>query len=593
MAPVPASKMTISRWGYRKAEKEISGGRKEMLKKSKKILAMFLAATMACTTLAGCAGGVYTENENRKDALSFDDAKSELKALMSKISIKTVENPTLDIYSDEVSEKDTLADISTFPITVEGKGQVIVEIAAATEFSSDAPDDWLNIVARNFNKSNQRTSSGKSIGISIRKMASGEVVTYVRAGAYRPTCFVPSNDAWGKMLEASGIGVTKVTDRIAGNTAGVLMEKSVYKTFIEKYQDPTIANVLKAANAGDITFAYTNPYTSSTGLNILTAMLKAFDEKDPLSAKASEALLEYQKTAPPVAYTTGVLRNQAKKGLISAMVMEEQAYINTPELKSFEYFPVGIRHDHPVYGFDWNTDEENEAIKLFTEYCLSSENQKLATEKGFNRHDEYQGQDSGLTGTGYLSAQATWKQNKNGGKPVIAVFVADVSGSMRGEPLSSLQTSMVNASSYIGSEHYVGLVSYASSVTINLPINQFEAKQRAYFSGEVKNLSASGNTATYDAVLVALDMIEKKLEEIPDAKPMIFVLTDGDQNEGFSLNRITGIVGGLQVPVYAIAYNYHNTGDLDTLSKINEATTIKADTDDVVNQLRNLFNVQM
>ena len=198
-----------------------------------------------------------------------------------------------------------------------------------------------------------------------------------------------------------------------------------------------------------------------------------------------------------------------------------------------------------------------------------------------------------LTGTGYLNAQAVWKQNKNGGKPVIAVFIADVSGSMSGSPLASLQTSLVNASSYIGSEHYVGLISYSSDVTINLPIDKFEAKQRAWFAGEVKNLSATGSTATYSAVLVGLDMIEKKLEEIPDAKPMIFVLTDGDQNEGYSLNRITGIVGGLQVPVYAIAYNYHNTGELDTLSKINEATTIKADTDDVVNQLRNLFNVQM
>ena len=563
-----------------------------MKRKGKKILALALATLMACTTLAGCSG-VYTENENRKDALSYDDAQKELKALMSKVTVKTVSDPVLDIYSDEVNEKDTLADIDTFPITVEGKGQVIVEIAAATEFSADAPDDWLNIVARNFNKANNKTSSGKTIGISIRKMASGEVVTYVRTGAYRPTCFVPSNDAWGKMLEASGIGVNKVTDRIAGNTAGVLMEKSVYKSFIEKYQEATIANVLKAANAGDITFAYTNPYTSSTGLNILTAMLKAFDPADPLSTKASEALLEYQKSAPPVAYTTAVLRNQAKKGLITAMVMEEQAYINTPELKSYEYFPVGIRHDHPVYSFDWNTADENEAIELFTQYCLNSENQKLATEKGFNRHNEYVSQDSGLTGTGYLTAQATWKQNKNGGKPVIAVFVADVSGSMRGEPLSSLQSSMVNASSYIGSEHYVGLVSYATNVIVNLPIEQFDAKQRAYFSGEVKNLSAGGNTATYDAVLVALDMIEKKLEEIPDAKPLIFVLTDGDQNEGFSLNRITGIVGGLQVPVYSIAYNYSNTSDLDTLSKINEATTIKADTDDVVNQLRNLFNVQM
>lgn len=42
-----------------------------------------------------------------------------------------------------------------------------------------------------------------------------------------------------------------------------------------------------------------------------------------------------------------------------------------------------------------------------------------------------------------------------------------------------------------------------------------------------------------------------------------------------------------------IAYNYNNTGELDKLSEINEAAVIKADSDDIVNQLRNLFNVQM
>lgn len=564
------------------------------MKRNRTWKAIMLSVILSLTfVLSGCEG-VYTENENRKNALSYEDAMTELNTLVKKVKVKEVTSPVMDIYSDEVSEKDVLADIDTFPITVEGKGQVVIEIAAATEFSADAPDDWLNIVARNFNKEGHKTSSGKTIGISIRKMASGEVVTYVRAGAYRPECFIPSNDAWGKMLEASGIGVIKVKDRIAGNTAGVLMEKNTYQSFISKYENATIENVLIAANNGDITFAYTNPYTSSTGLNILTAMLKAFDPSDPLSTKASEALLTYQQSAPPVAYTTAVLRNQAKKGLITAMVMEEQAYVNTPELKSYEYFPVGIRHDHPVYGFDWNGEEENEAIQIFTEYCLSDQNQKLATEKGFNRHNEYQGQDSGLTGTGYLSAQSIWKQNKNGGKPVVAVFIADVSGSMSGTPLASLQDSLSKAQSYIGSEHYVGLVSFASDVTINLPIEKFDDKQRAYFSGEVKNLTAGGSTATYNAILVGLNMIEEKLKEIPDAKPMIFVLTDGDQNEGYALSRIEGIVGGLQVPVYAIAYNYENkNGDLDVLSKINEATTIKAGSDDVVNQLRNLFNVQM
>ena len=35
---------------------------------------------------------------------------------------------------------------------------------------------------------------------------------------------------------------------------------------------------------------------------------------------------------------------------------------------------------------------------------------------------DYVGEDSGLDGTGYLTAQKVWKQNKNGGKPIIAVL---------------------------------------------------------------------------------------------------------------------------------------------------------------------------
>ena len=109
----------------------------------------------------------------------------------------------------------------------------------------------------------------------------------------------------------------------------------------------------------------------------------------------------------------------------------------------------------------------------------------------------------------------------------------------------------------------------------------------------MKSLSAGGTTATYDAVLVALDMLKNKAAEVPDAKLMLFVLTDGEQNEGYSLERITGIVGGLEVPVYTIAYNYSDNGELETLSGINEAACIKAESSDIANQLRNLFNVQI
>ncbi len=552
--------------------------------------ALAMAAVLLVGALTGCAGDSIRTDRNA-GSLSYEDAETELASMLKKVSVSEVSDPVLDIYSDEVSEAEALADISTFPITVSGSGEINLEIAAATELSAEAPDDWINIVAQEFNKAGY-TVGDKKVTVSVRKITSGEVVTYMAADAYQPQVFIPSNDAWGKMLKSSGIGTEKLTDRIAGNTAGILIKKDVYDTFIGKYGEATLANVLDATLAGDLLFAYTNPYTSSTGLNILTAMLKSFDGSNPLSDQAQSKLLEYQKSSPPVAYTTAVLRNQAAKGVINAMVMEEQAYINTPELANYVYIPAGIRHDHPVYTFDYCSQEEKDAAKLFVDYCLNDESQKLASEKGFNRHDDYVGEDPGLDGTGYLTAQKVWKQNKNGGKPIIAVFVADVSGSMGGEPLNSLKSSLINASAYIGSEHYIGLVSYSSDVTVNLPIAQFDATQKAYFSGEVKNLAEGGSTATYDAVLVALNMLAEKAKEVPDAKLMLFVLSDGEQNEGYSLTRITPIVAGLQVPVYTIGYNYSDSnGELGTLSDINEAAALNATSDDIANQLRNLFNV--
>lgn len=556
----------------------------------KKYLALILVLALSLSLFAGCGDSAYVEGDNIK-VISRDDAVKEMNALLTNVKVSTVDAP-IDIDAlEDATPAAALADISTFPITVQGSGRINIEIAAATEFSAAAPDDWMNVVAERFNREGF-TVGGESVSVSVRKITSGEVVTYMVDGGYRPDVYVPSNDAWGKMLSGS-FNVTTLSNRIAGNTAGILMKKSTYDTFIEKYQELNVGTAMEATLAGDINFAYTNPYTSSTGLNILTAMLAHFDPSNPVSEKASEKLIAYQKKSPPVAYTTAVLRNSAAKGVIDAMVMEEQSYINTPELRDYVYVPQGIRHDHPVYTFDYVSAEKQEAAQLFVDYCLREENQKLATEKGFNRHDEYQGVDSGLDGAGYLAAQRIWKQNKNGGQPVIAVFVADVSGSMSGTPLRSLQESLIAASSYIGSENYIGLVSYSDNVTVNLPIGEFDNTQRAKFSGAVKHLSAGGSTATYDAVMEATKLLLDKQQEIPNAKLMMFVLSDGAQNVGIKYDRIPSIVKALGIPVYTIGYNMSSTTELKALAGINEAALINASSEDVVNQLRNLFNTQL
>lgn len=571
------------------------------MKNKRNIITLLLTAAMFLSLLTGCASDVSMGE--KAPELSVADARKELDALLTRVTSAQITDPVLDIYTDEIGETAALADIDTFKIAEQGKGRVDIEIAAATELSSEAPDDWLVVMARKFNNE-KMTVDGKTASVTIRTITSGEILEYIKAGVYQPGAAVFSNEAWGRMAEAFGVSIEMIEKRIAGNTAGILLSKTAEASVKEKYGSVDFNTVIKAAQAGDIVFGYPNPYTSSTGLNGLAEMLGTFDPSDPLSAKAGKALSDYQLTAPPVAYTTAVLRNQAKKGIIDAMLMEEQAYANTPELSDYIYIPFGIRHDHPFYVFGWDSEDQKSVARMFADYCMSAEGQKLASSKGFNKHDDYKGAE-GMTGQQYLTAQSLWKDNKSGGRPTAAVFIADISGSMKGEPLASLQKSIIAALPYIGSQNYVGLISYSSDVTVNLSmldtddkgnvtgIKPFDDRQRAYFSGEARNLQATGNTATYDAVLVGLDMINKAQQQDPEAVPLIILLTDGDSNTGYTLSRITPIVEGMRVPVYCIAYNYGSGGSLDKLSGINEASTVKADSDDVVNQLRNLFNTQL
>ena len=72
----------------------------------------------------------------------------------------------------------------------------------------------------------------------------------------------------------------------------------------------------------------------------------------------------------------------------------------------------------------------------------------------------------------------------------------------------------------------------------------------------------------------------------------MFVLSDGETNIGNSLGDIRDIVEGLEVPCYTIGYNA-NLDALAELSAINEAASINADSDDVIYNLKSLFNAQM
>lgn len=529
--------------------------------------------------------------------ITKETAMTQLQKKLKKIDVETVppRKATVEISGGNLAEE--LPNIEQYPLSVQGYGDINIEIFSSTEKSSGGTDGWLNEVAETFNNEHHEIG-GQWVTVSVRPIASGAAIDYIISGKYVPEVYTPSNTLWGEMIAAENVNIRMVKDRIAGNCAGILVNKDTYKKLKDTYGEVNSSTIIEATIKSEISMGYTNPYSSSTGMNFLLNALHEFDASNILSDKAVEQFQKFQANVPFVAYSTLQMRDAADSGVLDAFILESQGYYNATELRDYEFVPFGVRHDNPVYAIGNLTADEDALLTMFVEYCLTDHNQQLAKEYGFNQMEDYvsNGLDS-ISGDTMLSAQKLWKKEKDAGNPVMAVFVADVSGSMGGVPLQELQASLINASQYINDTNYVGLVSYSTDVAINLPIDRFDLNQRSYFTGAVQDLSPGGNTATYDAVLVALDMLMKAQESVEaetgqKIKPLLFVLSDGETNIGNKLSDIRDVVEGLEVPCYTIGYNA-NLDALAELSAINEAASINADSDDVIYNLKSLFNAQM
>lgn len=535
--------------------------------------------------------GIYgTRNLGRSQSeRTYEKSVSYLNKYLKDINVQngTPVKSTVNIGQNTL--KDELPDISQYPLSVEGNGNVNIEIFSSPEKAGEGTDGWLNEVAKKFNSSNQKVGD-KTVSVSVRSIASGAGVDYITSGKYVPQAFTPSNELWGDMAVAGGAKLNKTKDSLVKNTAGILLSKSTFDKLKSSYGNVDLAAVVQATTKNEISLGYTNPYASSTGLNFLVSTLSYFEESNPLSEKAKNGFQAFQANIPFVSYTTMQMRTAAESGSLDAFILEYQTYVNDNNLKNnYTFVPFGVPHNNPMYSVGNLSEEQSKALELFNKYCDSSAAKNLANSYGFTDTLGYESKVKTYDGSTILQAQQLWKEEKDLGKPIIAVFVADVSGSMFGAPINKLKESLINGSQYINKNNYIGLVSYSSNVTINLPIAKFDLNQRAYFNGTVQSLSASGNTATFDAILVATNMLLEKQKEVPDSKLMLFVLSDGETNVGHSLDDASRVVENLDIPIYTIGYNA-NISALGKISSINEAASINAESEDVIYQLKNLFN---
>ena len=548
-----------------------------------------IIAIIAAVSGGGGGGGDIADQK-----VEEKDIERILQKSVSKVTLTKNHSGKGTITYDDSFDSTELPDIEkTYPLGENPSGcDVVVEIFSSPEKAGTGTDGWMLEMAKDFNRSGAKIGN-KSVGVKLRSVSSGTQIDYIISNTYIPDAISPSAHMWCDMLESHGVEVHDITNRTVGNVAGVLVNSSTYSELEAQYGTVDINAVVSATIDGKLTTGYTNPFVSTTGLNFLAAVLNNFDSANPLSNAAVTGFQSFQNNIPFVAYNTLQMRNAAENGTFGCMMMEYQSYSQDVTLTSnYKFVPFGIRHDNPLTAVGNLSSEKMEALEMFAEFCKSDKAKKLADSYGFNQMDDYKGDGIKINGSSWTQMQKLWKTNKNNGKPIAAVFVLDTSGSMSGAPLNSLKMSLRNSIRYINSSNYIGVVSYASNVNVDLELAQFDLNQQAYFMGAVDSLTAAGNTSTFSALSQAVLMLRDFMKDNPNVTPMVFLLSDGKSNTGSKINDIGGAVAAAQIPIYTIGYNA-DLSELKSISELNEAATINADTDDVIYQLKNLFNANL
>lgn len=570
------------------------------MKKNNVVFVVIIAVLTVVAIISGIVSGVVKSGVNKTESATSTEVVNEpvrsgktLDELLERYEYSEVDKNDLvkapiDMGDDASALYNELPEIDKYPLVVEGNGGIDIEVFTSGEKAGKDTDGWLIDVANSFNASGVVTSGGQLVTMSVRSVSSGLGADYCISEKYLPDLWTPSNEIFGEYAIASGADIELYKERLVGNTAGVLVKKDS--------KIPSLTSLIDKVISGNLNFGYTNPQTSGAGVNLLIELLKTFGDGNIESDNAVDTFAKFNNNIPFISYTTQQMRDSAKGGSLDCMVSEYQAYINDESLVAeYDFVPYGMRHDNPIYIVDKGSKsaDEMEAIEAVVGYMLSGAMQDIATEYGFNANDDYISSYD-TTGSEVMKALSIYKTKKDSGRDVIAVFVTDCSGSMDGSPILEVKESLSNGMKYINENNMVGLVSYASDVTIEVPIAKFDLTQKSYFQGALNNLQAVGGTSSYEAICVGLKMIRDAKADNPNAKCMLFLLSDGHANGDFDLKDIEYAVTEEKVPIYTIGYTSDaDAEELGKVSSINEATSISADTDDIVYQIKSLFNAQL
>ena len=343
--------------------------------------------------------------------------------------------------------------------------------------------------------------------------------------------------------------------------------------------------------------AFTNPRTSTTGRNVLVSLYATAAGKSPRELTVDDVerpdVVQYVKDFQQLVdhYLPGTIPLNTKivqgpryghfflmpeDNLVSLYKGNETAI--GPRGTKKPVRPVkdlvmmypsegSVLNSNPagVVSATWVDDDDTDAAREWVEFLREDEQQSTFMAAGFRPATELTVDDRrfarwGLDATkptatiepGDLAPDAlerivdSWGSVK---KPAIVTFVADVSGSMTGEPLRELKKGL-NAvlDGMRETENQVGLVTFSDEIVTEIAPAPLD-KNRFDLADAIDQMETLGQTGLYDAVKRAIELSDEVPGD-PGATRAIVVLSDGAANTGdVCLHDIVTVRSRSEAPV--------------------------------------------
>ncbi len=497
--------------------------------------------------------------------------------------------------------------------------------------------EFCQQAAQKFNQQNPKLENGQAFQIICENLGSGDVVTSVTALAEQLAAgtIKPEDQKFPTLISLDGEiyqsqliyrlqqifpGKKYIPDLtespLLASSPMVFMAQPDVAQGLQKQPDPfkilvtakTHKDIDPSGPALPVNYVHTAPTKSNSGLQTLVAQYAAVSGKRPEEltvddvTKFQSQIQQIQSKITRYGVSTNSLaKSMAKNGPFWASV---GSVYESSVIAVNSQLPAGQAKFQAVYPqatfssnmrvilptAPWVSADEKAAADKFIKAWLSPEYQQIATELGLrpgtpgvslgSKFTPDFGVNPNPTYDSYRPPQPdvvaamlkNWSEISK--KPSQVVIVVDSSGSMRGNKMPAVQSTLSRYINNLGPKEKVALIDFDS--VIRQPVladGTPEGKQRGLQF--VASLEVGGGTKLYDAVLLARNWLKQNRQA--NAINGVLVLTDGeDSGSTISLDQLgaelqkSGFQSDDRIAFFTIGYGNEGDFNPNALKKIAE-----------------------